>query len=218
MCAHTMYLNRWSSRDDERRAVMAHARCSWWGMVANRPRALVAYGFSLSTTTTKQSFSRSPLFFFSEDVYILLASSLVIIIHIPTNNNVLLLLLLLLLLLRRSFVRSERAREEKRHKTTTHKHRRKKSLRVAFSVQITRIENAFYFCFLLFRVFVSEKSLNPKPTRIFFPHRGEKCKILLSVCIFIFRTRKHTRTIIHNKYDFCSHFHNRSRRCRVFCV
>ena len=116
------------------------------------------------------------------------------------------------------FVRSERAREEKRHKTTTHKHRRKKSLRVAFSVQITRIENAFYFCFLLFRVFVSEKSLNPKPTRIFFPHRGEKCKILLSVCIFIFRTRKHTRTIIHNKYDFCSHFHNRSRRCRVFCV
>ena len=115
------------------------------------------------------------------------------------------------------FVRSERAREEKRHKTTTHKHRRKKSLR-AFSVQITRIENAFYFCFLLFRVFVSEKSLNPKPTRIFFPHRGEKCKILLSVCIFIFRTRKHTRTIIHNKYDFCSHFHNRSRRCRVFCV
>ena len=114
-------------------------------------------------------------------------------------------------------VRSESAREEKRHKTTTHKHRRKKSLR-AFSVQITRIENAFYFCFLLFRVFVSEKSLNPKPTRIFFPHRGEKCKILLSVCIFIFRTRKHTRTIIHNKYDFCSHFHNRSRRCRVFCV
>ena len=195
---------------------MAYARCSWWGMVANRPRALVAYGFSLSTTTTKQSFSRSPLFFFSEDVYILLASSLVIIIHIPTHN-VLLLLLLLLLLLRRSFVRSERAREEKRHKTTTHKHRRKKSLR-AFSVQITRIENAFYFCFLLFRVFVSEKSLNPKPTRIFFPHRGEKCKILLSVCIFIFRTRKHTRTIIHNKYDFCSHFHNRSRRCRVFCV
>ena len=32
MCAHTTYLNRWSSRDDERRAVMAHARCSWWGM------------------------------------------------------------------------------------------------------------------------------------------------------------------------------------------
>jgi len=174
-----------------------------------------AYGFSLSITT-KQSFSRSPLFFFSEDVYILACLLVVIIIHIPTNNNVLLLLLLLLLLLRRSFV--QREREKRRGTKRRHTNTDERSLCARSQFRSRESKTRFIFVFLLFRVFVSEKSLNPKPTRIFFPHRGEKCKILLSVCIFIFRTRKHTRTIIHNKYDFCSHFHNRSRRCRVFCV
>jgi len=147
MCAHTMYLNCWSSCDDERRAVMAYARCSWWGMVANRPRALVAYGFSLSTTTTKQSFSRSPLFFFSEDVYILLASSLVIIIHIPTNNNVLLLLLLLLLLLRRSFV--QREREKRRGTKRRHTNTDERSL-CALRSQFRSRESKTRFIFVFF--------------------------------------------------------------------
>ena len=145
MCAHTMYLNCWSSCDDERRAVMAYARCSWWGMVANRPRALVAYGFSLSTTTTKQSFSRSPLFFFSEDVYILACLLVVIIIHIPTNNNVLLLLLLLLLLLRRSFVQS--AREKRRGTKRRHTNTDERSLCARSQFRSRESKTRFIFVF-----------------------------------------------------------------------
>ena len=141
MCAHTMYLNCWSSCDDERRAVMAYARCSWWGMA--KPPTV-----SLSTTTTKQSFSRSPLlFFFSEDVYILLASSLVIIIHIPTNNNVLLLLLLLLLLLRRSFV--QREREKRRGTKRRHTNTDERSL-CALRSQFRSRESKTRFIFVFF--------------------------------------------------------------------
>jgi len=117
----------------------------------------------------------------------------------------------------RSFV--QREREKRRGTKRRHTNTDERSL-CALRSQFRSRESKTRFIFVFFCLgfLYQKKSLNPKPTRIFFPHRGEKCKILLSVCIFIFRTRKHTRTIIHNKYDFCSHFHNRSRRCRVFCV
>lgn len=119
--AHTMYLNCWSSCDDERRAVMAHALL------------VVGYGkpptVSLSPPRRRQSFSRSPLFFFSEDVYILACLLSLLLFTSQQETTFSFSLFFSFFCAVRSFVQSERAREEKRHKTTTTQTKDERSLR-----------------------------------------------------------------------------------------
>jgi len=108
-------------------------RCSWWGM-ANRLRFL-----SLHHDDETIVFTFSALLLFGR-----LFSSLLVIIHpnkqrSPSSSSS--------SSSSAPFVRSERAREEKRQNDDTQTQTKEVSARVAFSVQITRIENAFYFCF-----------------------------------------------------------------------
>jgi hypothetical protein len=143
MCAHTMYLNRWSSCDDERRAIlMAHAL-----LVVGYGQT--AYGFSLSTTTTKQSFSRSPLFFFSEDVYLFSRVFFSLLLFTSQQTTTFSLSFSLFFFAVRSFRASERREEAQNDDTQTQT--KEVSARVAFSVQITqnrkRVFFLFFFCF-----------------------------------------------------------------------
>ena len=142
MYVHTMYLNCWSSRDDERRAIlMAYALLVGYGQTA--------YGFSLSTTTTKQSFSRSPLFFFSEDVYLFSRVFFSLLLFTSQQTTTFSLFSFFFFAVR-SFRASERRR--KRQNDDTHKHRRKKSLRVAFVLRSRKSKTRFIFVFFCFRV------------------------------------------------------------------